>query len=124
MKNPLSRLTRGTAAWDLGSTARRDIWSDSGLDRIPPPQDRGNQKARSGERVSPDTTLGLTAALAAVRLLSETVGQLDCTVVKEDEDGRIFAPAPTHPMYPILHRRANTLQAGQFFFWAHIMASL
>lgn len=104
---------------DGGRTQLRDMFS--GMDMVPSPLGDFGAWTAAGRSVSPGRAMSLPAALAAVRLLSETVGVLPMQVLKETGTG--CEPATDSPQWELLHSRPNERQSS-FDFYAFIMASL
>lgn len=74
----------------------------------------GGSTAKSGVVVNEQTALQVTAYLAAVKIISETVASLPLFVYKRLETGG-KARAPDHPVYEVLHNQANSeMTAYQF----------
>lgn len=74
----------------------------------------GGSQAKSGVVVNEQTALRVTAYLAAVKIISETVASLPLFVYKRLETGG-KARAPDHPAYEVLHNQANSeMTAYQF----------
>ena len=70
----------------------------------------GGFPTTSGIDVNDTSAMGVTAVYAAVRLMSETIGSLPGHVMRETDAGK--AKALTHPLYPIIHERANPEQTA------------
>src|SRR5438132_778303 len=66
---------------------------------------------KSGERVSPETALKLSAAFACIRLISETSAMLPLVVYQRTADGG-RTEATNHPLYDPLHDRPNDQQTA------------
>lgn len=83
----------------------------------------GGSQAKSGVVVNEQTALRVTAYLAAVKIISETVASLPLFVYKRLETGG-KARAPDHPAYEVLHNQANSeMTAYQFreTFQGHVL---
>ena len=72
--------------------------------RIPTPLEAGGF-SWAGRRVTFRDAMGIPAAFSAVRLIAETVGQLELTVV----DTATGEPRPQAPQWALLHDRPNAL---------------
>lgn len=66
---------------------------------------RGVWMTATGLAVSPETALQMTAVLACVRVLSETIASLPLVLYRRLERGK--ERAIDHYLYPILHDQAN-----------------
>lgn len=64
------------------------------------------QSSAAGQTVSQDTVMGLSAAWACVRLISETVGTLPLHVYERTPDGR--KRAENHPLSNIIRHKPNS----------------
>jgi len=69
----------------------------------------------SGESVTPDSALRLSAAWSCVRLISETVGFLPLQL-NEGISGGGKVPAPRHPLYELLRWSPNADQGSEEFW--------
>lgn len=67
---------------------------------------QGGSTSKSGAMVNEDSAMRVTAYLAAVKILSETVGSLPLITYQKLEP-RGKARAPNHPVYEVLHDIAN-----------------
>lgn len=65
----------------------------------------GVQKAATGKSVSPSTAMQASAVYACVRVLAETIASLPLNVYRITKDGK--EKAYDHPLYYVLHDRAN-----------------
>lgn len=65
----------------------------------------GTQKAATGKSVTPSTAMQASAVYACVRVLAETIASLPLNVYRITKDGK--EKAYDHPLYYILHDRAN-----------------
>jgi HK97 family phage portal protein len=101
-----------------GDYQTRDMFT--GTDAIPRPSDFGSYLSSSGQRVTVDAAVGIPAAMAAIRLLSETIGVLPMRVAKLENGVKRFQPDAKQ--VPILET-PNEYQSA-FDFWAYIVASL
>lgn len=73
----------------------------------------GGSPTASKVRVGPMTAMRVPAVARAVNLIAGVIGTLPCRVLKIEDSGE--APAPDHPAFPIVNRRANPWTgAGQF----------
>jgi HK97 family phage portal protein len=68
----------------------------------------------SGEPVTPETAMKLSAWWACVRLIAETIATLPCGVYVKDGDDR--RPLTDHPLYRLLHDRPNSEQTPVEFW--------
>jgi HK97 family phage portal protein len=93
----------------------------AGSDAIPTPAMEKGFWSNAGRTVRADDAVGLPAALAAVRLLAETTGELPCIVRRdgEEEPERV----PTSDQWALLHNEPNQEQSP-FDLFAYIVASL
>lgn len=66
----------------------------------------GGMPARSGAAVNESTSLKVTAYLACVKIISETVASLPLLMYRKDRNGS-RARAPDHSLYSILHDIGN-----------------
>jgi HK97 family phage portal protein len=66
---------------------------------------RGGGASRSGVNVTEDTAMRVTAYLAAIKIISETIASLPLNVYQEKGDKK--ERAPNHPLYEVLHYQAN-----------------
>jgi HK97 family phage portal protein len=57
----------------------------------------------TGEYVSPDSAMSVTAVYAATSLIAETISALPLHVYKAEEKGATTSKAYEHPLYPIVH---------------------
>jgi HK97 family phage portal protein len=67
----------------------------------------GGSQSNSGVRVNEETAMRVTAYLAAVKIISETVGSLPLFVYRKLESGG-KERAPNHPLYNVLHDISNS----------------
>jgi HK97 family phage portal protein len=74
----------------------------------------------SGERVTVDTALRMSAVWACVRLISETVGTLPIMLYRRQPERTV---ATKHPLYLILHDSPNADMTA-VSFWEVMLASL
>ncbi|TFE30827.1 phage portal protein [Cohnella luojiensis] len=65
----------------------------------------GGRETRSGIRVTDESAMRVTAYLAAVKIISETIASLPLNVY-QDKNGK-RERATDHPLYEILHYQAN-----------------
>jgi phage portal protein BeeE len=70
----------------------------------------GGYPTTTGIDINESSSMGVMAVYAAVRLLSETIGSLPCHVMQQTDGGK--QKATTHPLYRILHDRANPEQTA------------
>lgn len=76
----------------------------------------------AGKSVTHRTVLQLSAAMACVRLISQTLGTLPLGFFERKPDGT-RAAAPRHPLYELLHNQPNAdMTAVQF--WEVVLVSL
>ena len=75
----------------------------------------------SGELVTFETAMALSAVWACVNLLSGTIGTLPVSVFRKDGDRRI--EATDHPLHELLHDSPNFDQTA-VDFWEFIAGSL
>ncbi|SFN60418.1 phage portal protein, HK97 family [Cohaesibacter marisflavi] len=78
-------------------------------------------RADSGELVTFETAMALSAVWACVNLLSGTISTLPLSVYKRDDDTRV--DASKHPLYSLLHDSPNFNQTA-VDFWELMAASL
>nr|WP_319516730.1 phage portal protein [uncultured Cohaesibacter sp.] len=78
-------------------------------------------RADSGELVTFETAMALSAVWACVNLLSGTIGTLPLSVYQKKGDSRI--EAVNHPLYSVLHESPN-FNLTAVDFWEFIAASL
>lgn len=78
--------------------------------------------ADSGQPVSPQTAMQLTAVYGCVRILSEAIAELPLNVYKYNEDGS-KEKAYKHPLYFLLHDQPNP-EMTSFQFRETIMSHL
>jgi len=77
-------------------------------------EELGGGKAKSGVVVNEQSALRVTAYLAAVKIISETVASLPLIVYRRLQP-RGKERAPDHPLYTVLHDQANSeMTAYQF----------
>jgi len=102
----LDRIMRGAESRDIGGSTLREppdwMWDAFGA-----------APSHSGKRVNVETSLGLVAVYAAVRILAEAVGVLPLIVYREALDGT-RKRAPQNRWWRILHDAPNPEQpAGE-----------
>ena len=68
-------------------------------------------RTQSGANVSPDSSLGVSAVLACVVLLSDTVASLPLHMYSRRNDGGKEI-IPNHPLYDLLHSQSNKWQTA------------
>lgn len=73
----------------------------------------------SGERVTPETALKLSAWWACTRLISETIATLPIGVFQKNGDGDA-EPMRNHPLYRLLHDEPNDWQTPVEFWEGRI----
>ncbi|MBO9598641.1 MAG: phage portal protein [Cohnella sp.] len=81
----------------------------------------GGRAAKSGVHVNDESAMRVTAYLAAVKIISETVASLPLHVYRAIGDNR--ERAPNHPLYEVLHYQANPEMTAYTFhetFQGHI----
>lgn len=66
---------------------------------------RGGRASKSGVHVSDESAMRVTAYLAAVKIISETIASLPLNIYLDKGDKR--ERAPNHPLYEVLHDQAN-----------------
>ncbi len=82
----------------------------------------GGMESSSGEAVTADSALQLSAAWACVRLISETIATLPLNLYSEQADGTRVV-AKTQQLYTILHSQPNAENTA-VEFWEVIVASM
>jgi HK97 family phage portal protein len=102
----------------FGNTEVREPFIDA--DRIPPPGTAFGIPTYSGKRVTPTDASGLPVVMAAIRLLSETMGMLD--LIPVNKRGQIWEPVPDAPQASLL-AWPNELQSP-FSMWSFAIASM
>lgn len=75
--------------------------------------------SNTGLTITPDTALRVTAVYAAVRLLSESMGQLPLILYRRRRGQRGKDRAVDHPLYRLLHAKPNRFQTS--FAWREFM---
>lgn len=85
-------------------------------------QAAGGRSSASGETVTIDSALGLSATWACVNLLAGTIGSLPLMVYRTESSG-VRVPAKDHPLYYLLHDSPNFDQTA-LDFWEFIAASI
>jgi HK97 family phage portal protein len=78
---------------------------------LPAPSDDfwfGPYPSLDGSIVTPDTAMQVTAVLACVRVLAETIAQLPLHLM--ETDGQMRQQAISEPLYDVLHDRSNDWQ--------------
>ncbi|MGB3844299.1 MAG: phage portal protein [Sphingopyxis sp.] len=85
-------------------------------------QAAGGRSSASGETVTIDSALGLSATWACVNLLAGTIGSLPLMVYRSDANG-VRTVARDHPLYFLLHDSPNFDQTA-LDFWEFIAASI
>ena len=81
----------------------------------------GIRQASTGQWVSEDTATGVPAVHACVQLIAESVASLPLAPYKRQPDGSKITDA-AHPLYDVLHDRANRVQTA-FEFREQFVAS-
>lgn len=76
----------------------------------------------SGQRVTVDSALQLSAAMACVRLIAETISTLPLGFFEKLPDGT-RKTAVDHPLYEILHNQPNA-DMSAVTFWEVVLASM
>jgi HK97 family phage portal protein len=112
-------LWQGFKSWMNASIFR----ADSGGRSVDPGDDRwyGNSfgyGTASGQHVTPERALLLSAVYSCVRVCCETVSSLPLVVYKRLPDGG-KERAITHPLYKVLHNRPNQWQTSME--WVEMM---
>lgn len=69
----------------------------------------------SGERVTPEKALGLSAYFAALRAISDDIGKLPFPLYERLSRGK--KRRPDHPVYRLIHDRPNP-ETGAMAFWS------
>lgn len=64
----------------------------------------------SGQRVTEESAMRTSVVFACVKVLAESLGQVP--LILYEREGKIRRRATDHPLYPILHHRANTWQTA------------
>jgi len=83
---------------------------------------RGSVSTHAGVSVTPQSAMGYSAVVSAVRVLSESVAQLPLILYERvGDDGR--RRAPEHPIYGLLHDAPNFVQ-DSFMFWDLVLQHL
>ncbi|WP_250528834.1 phage portal protein [Caballeronia sp. ATUFL_F1_KS4A] len=82
----------------------------------------GGMNSSSGESVTVDSALQLSAAWACVRLIAETIATLPLNFYRKATDGT-RSIATSHQLYDILHRQPNAENTATEF-WEVIVASM
>ncbi|WP_250451194.1 phage portal protein [Caballeronia sp. ATUFL_M2_KS44] len=82
----------------------------------------GGMNSSSGESVTVDSALQLSAAWACVRLIAETIATLPMNLYRKASDGPRTL-ATTHQLYDILHSQPNAENTA-VEFWEVIVASM
>lgn len=101
----------------------RDMFVDSS--RVPPPGQYSGGGSVTGQFVDYEMARSLPAAGRAVRLLAETVGQLELAVFQREPDKVAPKPAIDSPQWAILHDRPNFLPwQSPFVIWSYAIASM
>lgn len=91
-------------------------------DILPRPSQAGGSWSVAGRRVTPSSAFGLPAALAAIRILAQTVGSMPM-LVHSGERHASSVPAPDAPQWALLNRRPNDQQTP-FDFYSFLITSL
>ena len=82
----------------------------------------GGMQSSSGEAVTVDSALQLSAAWACVRLIAETIATLPLNLYAKATDGTRTV-ATSHPLYSVLHNQPNADNTA-VEFWEVIVASM
>jgi phage portal protein BeeE len=85
-------------------------------------QSDGSAGSQAGERVTPDSVLGLSTAFACISLNAGTIGSLPMEVVRKNSKG-LPESAWDHPLNMIIRVQPNADEAAMGF-WEFIQASL
>ena len=72
----------------------------------------GARGSATGQRVTPDTSMRVSAVYGCVAVLSQSVGQLPAFLMKTTPEGG-SVPADSHPLYPILLHGFNDEMSAQ-----------
>lgn len=94
---------------------------------LPPPSDdwwygRTSYAGITGLRVDENTAMQTTAVWACVKIIADTVSNLPLMMYRRTEGGK--ERAPEHPLYSVLHDRANAEQPAKEFWNQMIQHSL
>lgn len=82
----------------------------------------GGRSSNSGETVTVDSALGLSATWACVNLLAGTIASLPLMIYRTDRNG-VRTVAKDHPLYWVLHDSPNYDQTA-VDFWEFMAASI
>lgn len=93
----------------------------AGSSTIPSPLMSKGNWSNAGRLVTPDDAVGLPSALAAIRLLAETTGELPC-IVRRDGEGEPER-VPKSNQWRLLHTEPNAEQSPMDFY-AYLVTSL
>jgi HK97 family phage portal protein len=80
----------------------------------------GGAESYAGKTVSVDSSLGLAANWACVRLISQTVGTLPVEIA--EWDGTSWRPTRSHSLYGLMHDAPNADMSAVEFWSAMVMA--
>lgn len=75
----------------------------------------------AGQTVNEKSMMQLSAVWSCVRLISETIATLPCTVYEKTENGR--KEATNHPIYPLVHIRPNA-DTPPAVFWESLISAM
>lgn len=112
-QSPLARIKSGVLQWlgvpiSLTSGAFWNAWLEG--------------SNWSGKRVTVDAALQLSAAMACVRLIAETMAALPIGFFQTLPDGT-SKPDSSHPLYELLHNQPNADMTA-VAFWEAVLASM
>ncbi len=82
----------------------------------------GGSRTSSGEPVSLERAVGLTATWACVNLIAGTIATMPLVLYRRTDEGRVRALE--HPLYDVLHTRPNPVQSVVAFWEAMVTALL
>lgn len=69
-------------------------------------------KAKTGVPVNWQTALDVSVVYACIRVIANGIAQVPLRVMKELPDGKGWEPAPSHPLFRVLHRKPNRWQTS------------
>lgn len=78
--------------------------------------------ATSGEVVTPDTAMKLSAVYACIRTNAENIASLPKQIIREDERGNI-SRVTDHPVFSLIQHQPNPTMTA-FDFWETVMVNL
>lgn len=77
-------------------------------------------RTKSGQSVTWEKALQVSTVLSCVKVIAEGIAQVPLKLFRESPDGRTRLPARDHPVYEVLHLRANAWQTS--FEWREMSA--